>query len=145
MHLCNTDSVFVTAEKISCFHVRVISHHTTYEKKWLPLQCWSSSCLFGRLRPTLGEILWIMEKVWRSESCQGPHLFPFHPLLWAGEKYRDRCSSDVTHQKRKIEWKILPLRVPPTRNSFHELCDGVQFRNGTANHCNQVPICSHSH
>lgn len=30
--LCNTDSVFVTAEKISGFHVEVI-FYTTYEKK----------------------------------------------------------------------------------------------------------------
>lgn len=35
-----------------------------------------------------------------------------------------RCLSDVTDQKWKIEGKTLPLSVPPTRNSFHELCDG---------------------
>lgn len=65
--------------------------------------------------------------------------------MWE-KKYSRDALPDVTHQKRKIEWKILPLPMPPTRNSFHELCDSspIQGKKRTANYSNQVPICAHS-
>lgn len=50
-----------------------------------------------------------------------PKSFPFARSGW---EIQWRCSSDVTDQKWKIEGKTLPLSVPPTRKSFHELCDG---------------------
>lgn len=53
-----------------------------------------------------------------------------------------QCLPDVTHQKMKTEWKILWSH--PHAIHFMNCMTAVQFSNGTANHCHQVPISSHS-
>lgn len=82
--LCNTDSVFVATEKISCYHVKVISHPiiSPMKKKVIATSelilrqlIWQTQTDFGEDSPDYGEDL---------EVRIMPTPFPF-PFAQTGE------------------------------------------------------------
>lgn len=117
------------------FTKKVVSHPVTDLWEWK----WSCSCLFWRLRRSLGKIGGITEKVWRSESSY-THIFFLSILCWKqSEKMPSWC--DTSKEENRI--KHTSARCHPHTIPFMNCVTAARLRNGTASHCNQL-ICTHS-
>ena len=121
--LCKIDSASETSENL---HLQCESyfpsHHAIHQKK--------NDCLF-RVDPPVAysaDSDWLLGEdpsgLQRRSGGKNPVQAQICSLCSEQWEIQWRCLSDVTDQKWKIEGKTLPLSVPPTRNSFHELCDG---------------------
>lgn len=105
----------------------------------------TSDCLF-RLDPAAA---YLADSDFRENGLEvrvmlRPTSFPFSLSFGAGEKYH-RDTRLMWHIKRgKQKEKYFRSQCHPHAIHFINCVTAVQFRNGTANHCNQVPICTHS-
>lgn len=131
--------------KISCVCEKVIFHPIPYEKKViasseliLRLLIWQTLTDFREDPKDYGEGLEV-------RIMLRPTSFPFLFLAQNGWKIQRRCLPFVTSkEKNRMKSTSAPCATHTQIIHFMNCMTAVQFRNWTSNHCNQVPICTHS-